>query len=322
MRTLRLGICMPLTSTAPTVADYLAELTAETVAAEAAGLDVVMLPEHHQGTPVSYSAPLTLAAHLLALTTRITVATGVLVLPGHHPVHLAEQLTMLDNLSGGRFALGVGAGYQEADLAPFGIDLADRAALLTETLTALGALLCDDPACFAGDHVAFPSVRLRPRPLTTPRPPIWLGSWSASGVRRAARLADGWIADPIRRVDEMAAMASAYRAAGGDGPVVVMREAWIDSDRETARLAFEPVIAPIFGYYRKRGAYTGSFDDLADDRFVLGSAEECVAQSVDVATRVGADVVLLTVRHPAAPDHEATVAHITALGQAWTETTR
>ncbi|TDB95479.1 LLM class flavin-dependent oxidoreductase [Actinomadura sp. 7K534] len=313
----RLGICMPLTSTAPTAGGYLAQLTAEAEAADAAGLDLVMLPEHHQGVPVSYAAPLTLAAHLLARTSRITVATGVLVLPAHHPVHLAEQVTMLDNLSGGRFALGVGAGYQESDLAPFGVGLADRGAVLTETLTGLGALLSSEEAAFAGDHVAFPSFRLRPRPLSAPRPPIWLGSWSRTGVRRAAELADGWIADPIRTITEIAEMAAAYRAAGGTGPVVVMREAWVDTDVATARRAFEPAIAPVFGYYRKSGAYTGSFDDLAADRFVLGSADDCVAQARDVADRTGADIVLLTVRHPAGPGHPETLEHIAALGNAW-----
>jgi len=313
----RLGICMPLTATARTAPDYLAQLTAEAEAADAAGLDVVMLPEHHQGMPVSYAAPLTLAAHLLARTTRITVATGVLVLPGHHPVHLAEQVTMLDNLSGGRFALGVGAGYQESDLAPFGVPLADRGAVLTETLTALGALLSKPRAGFDGKHVSFPPFRLRPRPLTTPRPPIWLGSWSRTGVRRAAALADGWIADPIRTVAEIADMAAAYRAAGGTGPVVVMRETWIDTDVATARRTFEPVIAPVFGYYRRHGAYTGSFDDLASDRFVLGDADDCVAQAREVAERTGADIVLLAVRHPGGPGHEETVANIAALGRAW-----
>ena len=317
MSTPRLGICMPLTSTAATARGYLEQLTAETEAADAAGLDVVMLPEHHQGVPVGYASPLTLAAHLLARTSRITVATGVLVLPGHHPVHLAEQVAMLDNLSGGRFALGVGAGYQESDLAPFGVGLPDRGAVLVETLTALGALLSKEQAAYAGTHIAFPPFRLRPRPVSTPRPPIWLGSWSRTGVRRAADLADGWIADPIRTIAEIAEMAAAYRAVGGTGPVVVMREAWMDTDVAAARRAFEPAIAPVFGYYRKSGAYTGSFDDLAEDRFVLGDADDCVAQARDVADRTGADIVLLTIRHPAGPDHADTLAHIAELGHAW-----
>jgi alkanesulfonate monooxygenase SsuD/methylene tetrahydromethanopterin reductase-like flavin-dependent oxidoreductase (luciferase family) len=312
-----LGVCMPLTSSAPTATEYIAEVVAESVAAEAAGLDLVMLPEHHQGARVSYAAPLTLAAAILARTDRLRVATGVLALPGQHPVHLAEQVSVLDHLSGGRFVLGVGAGYQEADLEPFGVAVPDRGAVLEETLAALGALLTTESTGADGVHVRFPVTKLRPQPLTRPRPPIWLGSWSRPGIRRAVELADGWIADPIRTVSEVATMAAMYRDAGGTGPVVVLREAWIHSDVDGAAAAFEPLIEPVFSYYRRRGAFTGSFSDLASDRFVLGPPEQSVEQALDIMDRTGASVVALTIRHPTAPDHPRTLEHLDGLGAAW-----
>jgi alkanesulfonate monooxygenase SsuD/methylene tetrahydromethanopterin reductase-like flavin-dependent oxidoreductase (luciferase family) len=319
--TLAFGISLPITSSASTVAALLDELIEETVAAEEAGLDLVMIPEHHQGPPVSFSSPLTLAAALAQATHRIRLATGILILPPHHPVHLAEQVTMLDHLSRGRFVLGVGAGYQDGDLLPFGVAMEDRVAVMEEMMLALTRLLTSDEAAFQGKHLSFPATKLRPRPLTTPSPAVWLGSWSRTGVRRAARMADGWIADPVRTLGEVVEMAIHYREAlrevGRTGATILMREAWVDTDKETAALNFKPVIDPVFKYYRRKGAYEGpaqDFEQLAADRFIFGDAASCVAQAIAAADATGADCVVLQLRHPHGPTHEETVERIHALG--------
>jgi alkanesulfonate monooxygenase SsuD/methylene tetrahydromethanopterin reductase-like flavin-dependent oxidoreductase (luciferase family) len=322
--TVRVGIAIPLTADVPSVGRLLDELTEEVMAAEAAGLDLVMVPEHHQGPTIGYASPLTVATLLAAQTQTIKIATGVLVLPAYHPLHVAEAVTMLDHISGGRFVLGVGAGYQPVDLEPFGVALPTRAAAMEESLEALRLLLTKDVAAYAGQYVAFGRVRLRPRPLTQPAPAVWLGSWSPAGVRRAARLCGGWIADPIRTVTEAAGMAAAYRSAACDagtspGTVVVMREAWLDDSDAAARRNFAAVIEPVFDYYRRRGAGArahNSFDELAADRFVLGDADQCAAMVWEVSRRTGADVVTLHLRHPGGPSHSETLARIRALGEA------
>jgi alkanesulfonate monooxygenase SsuD/methylene tetrahydromethanopterin reductase-like flavin-dependent oxidoreductase (luciferase family) len=321
--TVRVGITLPLTAKVPSVGRLLDELTEEVIAAEAAGFDLVMIPEHHQGPAIGYASPLTVATLLAARTQTIQIATGVLVLPAHHPLHVAEAVTMLDHISGGRFVLGVGAGYQPADLEPFGVAMPTRAAAMEESLEALQLLLTQDQAAYAGHHVAFGPVRLRPRPLTEPAPAVWLGSWSPAGVRRAARLCDGWIADPIRTVTEVAEMAAAYRFACGAGTqagtTVVMREAWLDDSEAAARRNFASVIEPVFDYYRRRGAGAqshDSFGELAADRFVFGDADRCAAVVREVSERTGADAVTLHLRHPGGPSHSETLARIRALGEA------
>jgi alkanesulfonate monooxygenase SsuD/methylene tetrahydromethanopterin reductase-like flavin-dependent oxidoreductase (luciferase family) len=326
--TVRVGIALPLTAKVPSVGRLLDELTEEVIVAEAVGFDLVMIPEHHQGPAIGYSSPLTVATLLAARTQTIQIATGVLVLPAYHPLHVAEAVTMLDHISGGRFVLGVGAGYQPADLEPFGVAMPTRAAAMEESLEALRLLLTQDQAAYAGHHVAFGPVRLRPRPLTEPAPAVWLGSWSPAGVRRAARLCDGWIADPIRTVTEVAEMAAAYRfAACGPGTqagtTVVMREAWLDDSEAAARRNFASVIEPVFEYYRRRGAGAqshDSFGELAADRFVFGDADRCAAVVREVSERTGADAVTLHLRHPGGPSHSETLARIRALGEAlWSQ---
>lgn len=298
-----LGIALPLASRNDEPATFASELLAEVRAADAAGFDVCLIPEHHGGPRTSIAAPLTLAAALAPVTTRIRIGPGVLVLPVHHPRHVAEQLTMIDQLAPGRVVLGVGTGYQAEDFEPFGIDRSERGRRTDAALMELGRLMSADG--------------ITP-PFSAP-PPIWVGAWSDVGLRRAAQRANGWLADPIRTVSEVRGMAERYREmAEGAGAVVVMREAWID-DCADPMATFAPIIEPVFRYYRRHGAadLPETFGELAEDRFVVGSAAECAAQAREVAERTGADIVVLTVRHPGGPGHAQVMTAITALGEAW-----
>jgi alkanesulfonate monooxygenase SsuD/methylene tetrahydromethanopterin reductase-like flavin-dependent oxidoreductase (luciferase family) len=301
----KLGLSLPLAARGGEARRFAGELVDEVRAADAAGFDLCLVPEHHRGPACSIVAPLTFCAALAVVTERIRVGPGILVLPVHAPLHVAEQVTMIDQLSGGRAFLGVGAGYQADDFEPFGVPLEERGRRFEGGLGEVGRLLAEPGA-------------LTPASVQRPRPPIWVGSWAAVGVRRAARLADGWIADPIRTVTEVAAMADRYRAElSGPGTVVVMREAWVD-DAPDAEARFEQVIGPVFRYYQRNGAaeLPDSFEALCADRFVIGSAESCVAQVEEIGRRCGAEAVVLALRHPDAPDHEGTLAAIDALGSA------
>ncbi len=323
----QVGISLPLTADVASSADFLDEVIEEVQVAEESGFGICMIPEHRQGPDVGLGAPLTVSAAIVAATSRIAVATGVVLASTHHPVHLAEQVVTLDNLARGRFVLGVGAGYVASDFNPFNLPLEGRTSRLEEVMEGLRLLLGNESASYEGRSLSFPEVRVRPLPFTAPRPPIWLGAWSQKGIERAARLADGWIADPIRSTGEVAEMAEAYRAEcariGKEGTVTVMREAWVDEDDERARQAFPQVIEPIFRYYRRRGAVTegpsdGSgvdFDVLAD-RMVFGSPQTCARLIQKVLTETGADRVVLHLRHPSGPGHIRTVEGIRNLGDA------
>ncbi|WP_187369251.1 LLM class flavin-dependent oxidoreductase [Baekduia soli] len=301
-----LGIALPLAARDADPADFIAEVLAEARAADAAGFEVCLVPDHHRGPPASVVAPLALCAALAAVTQRIRVGPGVLVLPVHAPLHVAEQVTLIDQISRGRAVLGVGAGYQHEDFEAFGIDRAQRGPRFEAGLAEVGRLLGEPGA-------------LDPVPVQRPRPPVWVGAWSGVGLRRAARLADGWIADPVRSVTEAAAMADRYRAAcdGAPGDVVLMREAWVDGAPGSAE-RFADAIMPVFRYYGRRGAaeFPDTFAALARDRFVHGSAAECLDQVDAMAAATGASVVVLTLRQPGGPGHEAALQAIRAIGEA------
>ena len=130
-------------------------------------------------------------AHLAAVTRRVRLGLGVIVLPQRQPVLLAKQLTSIDVLSEGRLIVGLGAGYLEAELRALGATLEDRGARMDEHIAAMRALWDEPPPAFEGRFVSFSNVIQRPRPVQRPRPPIVIGGESRSAYRRA-REAGAW----------------------------------------------------------------------------------------------------------------------------------
>jgi probable F420-dependent oxidoreductase len=135
-----------------------------------------------------------------AVTTRLRVATGILILPQRNPVTLAKELATLDVLSKGRVDLGIGVGWLEEEFDALGVPFEDRGKRTDEYVTALRALWTDDPATFKGEFVAFERCHSNPKPVQPGGIPIVVGGHSQAAARRAGRLANGFF--PGRYRDE------------------------------------------------------------------------------------------------------------------------
>jgi probable F420-dependent oxidoreductase len=127
-----------------------------------------------------------------AVTSRITLATGVLLLPEHNPVLAAKQTATLDVLSGGRFTLGIGIGWSAEEFAALGIPFARRGQRAAEYVAAMRTLWSDDVASFAGEFTSFEEVRVYPKPVRSRRVPVIVGGNSDAALRRVAAFGDGW----------------------------------------------------------------------------------------------------------------------------------
>ncbi|MDT0460664.1 LLM class F420-dependent oxidoreductase [Streptomyces sp. DSM 41527] len=136
--------------------------------------------------------PLLTLTFAAAVTSRIELASGVLLLPEHHPVLVAKQVATLDVLCGGRFSLGVGVGWSAEEFAALGVPFAQRGRRAEEYLAAIRALWSEDPASFTGEFTRFEAIRVNPKPLRGGRLPVVVGGNSDAALRRAATLADGW----------------------------------------------------------------------------------------------------------------------------------
>ena len=134
-------------------------------------------------------AALTWAA---AATTKIKLATGIVILPQRNPLVLAKEVASLDVLSGGRTILGVASGYLTQEFAALGIPFRERGARTDESIDALRAMWTMEAPSFEGRFVSFSGIDAQPRPVQKPAPPIVIGGHSPAACRRAVARGDGW----------------------------------------------------------------------------------------------------------------------------------
>ncbi len=139
-----------------------------------------------------------------ATTSRIRIATGVLLLPEHNPVLVAKQAASLDTLSGGRLTLGIGIGWSREEFDALGVPFERRGARTREYVDAIRTLWRDDVASFDGEFVRFTDVRVNPKPLQDRRIPVVLGGNSDAALRRVAAWGDGWYGFNLGSVDVVA----------------------------------------------------------------------------------------------------------------------
>jgi len=194
-------------------------------------------------------------AHLAALTRRVRLAIGVIVMPQRQPVLLAKQLTSIDVLSKGRLIVRIGVGYLEPELKALGASLADRAARTDEYLRAMRALWGEPVPSFQGRFVSFSGVIERPRPVQEPHPPIVVGGHSPAAYRRAVQTANGWygwelgVEETARALADLRETAARHERPASLGPLEITitppRMVDVDTARRYAdlgvhRLAIQP----------------------------------------------------------------------------------
>ena len=270
---------------------YYHEALEEVTRAEELGFDSVWMEEHHSVTNHYWPSPLTVLAGFATRTSRMTLGTDIVVAAFHHPVRLAEDVAMLDVMSGGRFVLGIAIGYKPDEFALYGVDLEKRGARFEEQLTIMQGLWTQDKVDFRGTYYTVQG-RLEPKPVQQPSPPVWIGGWGEITLRRAATLSDNWIPGPTADLKRLLAGRAQFlanrTAAGRQAPAEwpLTRDVIIaDSDRQARELAEEHIVVA----YRREyaGGWRHPFidssiatdlDRLMEDRFIIGGPEECVAK--------------------------------------------
>jgi len=182
------------------------------VAAESAGFAVLLFPDHthvpvarrdpYPGggeLPGHYARildPIVASGWAIAASTTLTVGIGVCLVPAREPIALAKQVASLDVMSGGRFVLGVGAGWNGQEIADHGVARADRWAVMRERVLAMKAIWAEDEASFHGDHVSFDALSSWPKPLQPGGPPIMVGGHGDGVLERVLEYGDEWLVMP------------------------------------------------------------------------------------------------------------------------------
>jgi probable F420-dependent oxidoreductase len=278
--------------------------------AEDLGFDALWVAEHFLEAPGLYGtvwmSPLLCLAHAASVTTRIRLATGLLILPYYHPVMLAREIQTLWHLSGGRFVLGVGPGWDQHEFETLGMTLAERGRRTDEIVAALRRLLTERDVSFAGRYYRFEHVTIEP--LLPRVPELWVGGGSkiqtslspdkpyvAPAVLARIAGADGWLAraagnqqmvkDDVRTIRE-------YLAGHGRDPDT-LRYGHLNflhlvdtTDREKALRLQRPVFERVMGTHR-------TFENLQQSYF-LGTTQEIVERIRDLEASGVQDMVLAT----------------------------
>ena len=271
---------------------YYKESLAEVTRAEALGFDSVWMEEHHSVANHYWPSPLTVLAGFATRTSRVTLGTDIAVGAFHHPVRLAEDVAMLDVMSGGRVTLGVAIGYKPDEFALYGVPLEKRGARFEEQVAIMKGLWTGERVSFKGAYYTVEG-RVEPAPVQKPHPPLWIGGWGDITLRRAATLADNWIPGPtadLTRLLQGKKQFLANRAAAGRAQAItewpLTRDVIIaDTDQEARALAE----AHIMVAYRREyaGGWRHPFidasiatdlDRLMEDRFIIGGPDQCIAK--------------------------------------------
>ena len=164
--------------------------------------------------------PLVTLASLIHLVPRLHLGIAVLVLPQRDAIVVAKQAAALDLFSQGRFILGVGIGWREAEFKFLGADFAHRGAITDEAITLMRTLWREPRVSFQGSTYSLTDAIFEPKPLRGELP-IWVGGNTAAAIRRAARLGDGWLPMNIALDEFRAGVATIQTsAAGGRRPVI------------------------------------------------------------------------------------------------------
>ena len=181
--------------------------------AEALGFDSAWVGEHHGSSDGYLPSLLPMLAAFAAATERIRLGTGVMLTPFHDPLRLAEDTAVVDQLSDGRLIIGLGGGWREEEFRMFGVARGERAQRTTETIEILRRAWTGRRFSFQGRSFRFERVRVTPPAAQPTGPPIFLGGYADTAVRRAGRLADGYITDDAGVEDVRRSLAIAEQGA-------------------------------------------------------------------------------------------------------------
>lgn len=302
---------------------------AAVVAAEAAGFHDAWIAEHHFMPYGVCPSAITFAAHAAGRTSRITVGTAVSVLSTVHPVALAEQVALVDQLSGGRFHLCVGRGGPWADLEVFGTGLDRYERGFAESLDLLLRCLTEERVGADSDRFRFREVPVVPRPRTRPHPPVAVACTSPATVEQAAArglpMLLGLHIDDREKVEMVAHYAKVARAAGRDpagGAHIAAVVAQVADDRGEARRALRAPMTrwlaeglaahvPLDGHTRP-GRDPATYVERLLAIHPVGDPQHCIDWLHAHAERTGIRHLIMLVE--GAGDRDLTLANITRLG--------
>ena len=219
--------------------------------AEELGYRSMYLATHHAKTDGRCPGPLPTLGAAAAVTKTMKIGTAVMLVPMYAPLKLAEDIAVLDNISEGRFILGVAPGYVATEFAAHGIPREERVGRFEEALDLMIAAWTQDEFEFNGKYYRVPRTVMTPKPVQKPYPQIWYGVSAKSSLKRAAKRHAIQIMSPRHGIAELQAHYAPYEAAAQEiGWTIperpIIRQVFVASTLQKAEALAAPAIEHLY----------------------------------------------------------------------------
>ncbi len=181
--------------------------------AEEANFDSAWIAEHHFLEDGFCPSPLIVTSAMVAVTKRIKIGTCALLLPLHNAVRVAEDAAVVDNISNGRFILGIGMGYNKEEFDGFGIPMNQRPSRMEEGVDVIVKSWTESNLSYEGKRYRFNNLNVTPKPVQKPHIPIYIGAIEEPAIRRVGRLGYPLLIGPIRTMQTIRDAINIYNDA-------------------------------------------------------------------------------------------------------------
>ncbi len=272
---------------------------------------------HYSSAPFQNFQQFPFLARMSAEAPNLRLNFGLVLLPLHKPLDVAEQVATVDVMSGGRVIFGVGLGYRDVEFLAFGTTPKERVRRFEENLEAIKRLWTEDTVDMRGSHFELRGASAPTKPVQKPHPPVWIGANADVAIRRAARLGDCWYVNPHNRIDTIIRQVEVYKRAleahGKPFPqeFPARREVFVADSREAAMRLCAPYLATKYQAYHQWGQSKEmpegdndlgrDFEELTRDRFLIGSPDDVAEQMLKLHQATGINHLVMSVQWPGMP---------------------
>jgi alkanesulfonate monooxygenase SsuD/methylene tetrahydromethanopterin reductase-like flavin-dependent oxidoreductase (luciferase family) len=286
-------------------------------AADRLGFDGVVKGSHFSAHPFQSVQQIPFLSYCAAIAPRLRIICGLVLVPLHKPLELAESLATLDLMSSGRLVFGAGIGYRDVEFKAFGVPRGRMGERFEEIIAAVKRLWTEEFVDMKGSHFELDHATCPVKPVQQPMPPIWIGANADVAIERAARIGDCWYINPHNTLETIARQMDLYKraldAAGKPFPkeVPMRREVFVAKSRAEAIRLAQPYLEEKYRAYRAWGQdkvmpegddFDHEFNELLEDRFLLGSPQEVADQLNRLNTRLGVNHLVASIHWPGMPN--------------------
>jgi alkanesulfonate monooxygenase SsuD/methylene tetrahydromethanopterin reductase-like flavin-dependent oxidoreductase (luciferase family) len=306
-----------------------AEMIEQVRTARDSGFASLWVPHHYATAPMQMLAPIPMLAYLAREAEGMVIGPNILVMPLLNPIHVAEDAVTLDLLSGGKYVLGIGVGYREAEFNSFNVPLKERVPRLTESIEIMRRLWTEDRITYKGKIFTIEDIGIGLKPVRPGGPPIWVAGVVDAAVKRAARIGDAWLITNFAHLSVLEPQMKMYRAtreeAGKPFPdeVPITRECYVGSSQATALEECAAALKYKYSAYSSWGldsqtkgaeSFNQPIEEFVKDRFIIGDKAYVKDEIQRYNELLGVNHFIMRVQWPGL-EHSKVLRTITSLGE-------